>query len=73
MKAVCHVCERVFELAKVTIENDSGIEGSGGFLLLPRHPPLPGKKKTNIVSAQTGEIIGEMCDGSLRPPKIKLQ
>lgn len=73
MKAVCHVCERVFELTKVIIENDSGVDGSEGFVLLPRHPPLEGKEKTCIVSAKTGEILGEMCDGSLRPPKIKLQ
>lgn len=74
MKAVCHICEQVCELSSLFFGKDSGIIGSGeDFHLLPKHEGVPGKSMTKVVSQKSGEVIEEMCDGSLRPPRIRIQ
>ncbi len=69
MKTICHICERAFELVTVTFSEKPGLRGEG-FYLIPEHAPLEGKKRTRVVNQNTGEVIKELCDGSLRPPKI---
>ena len=81
MKAICHVCEQVFELSKVTFAKDSGvvqekkekgINAKASFTLIPSHPPIPGKAVTEVVSSTTGKVIELLCNGSLRLPKINV-
>jgi hypothetical protein len=69
MKAVCKICERIFELTKTDDRNKVFADGGGPIYIVPQHPPLKGRASRKFSNAQTGEVIGEMCDGSLRPPQ----
>lgn len=73
MKAVCPICEKAFELAKVVFEEGSGvIEGKGenDFFLVPEHEPTLGKAFTEVVSEATGEVIKRICYGSFCTQRI---
>ncbi len=71
MKAVCRVCERVFELCPVAAEEGSGIAPGGmGFSLLPEHDAVPGKGTSEVRDGETGKVLKVICDGSLRPPQV---
>ena len=74
MKIVCSVCEQVFSPAQVTFDKDSNVIKSSEkpFELVPSHPAVPGKKETQVRDSRTGEILEIICDGSLRPVKVKV-
>ncbi len=73
MKSVCRTCEKVFEDAKVTFAEGSGVTSDGkGFSLIPPHDAVPGKAFTEIINEQSGKVTRIICHGSLRPPTISV-
>lgn len=74
MKVVCHVCGQPFEQVPVIFdEEESDSHEEPSIYLVPEHPAVEGFAIAEIRNAKTGEVVGTMCDGSFRPPKMLVQ